>query len=93
MKSKSRSRRLLSVFSAFVWELILLATTASSPTKQGLHDRMANTALVQPVGAQTPAVTCLVIVVALFALWVVGLVLVLLSGDVSRILSEVGTSI
>jgi uncharacterized RDD family membrane protein YckC len=78
---------------AFVWELILLATTASSPTKQGFHDRVANTALVQPAGAQTPAVTCLVVVVALFALWVVALVLVLLSGDVARILSAVGTSV
>ena len=82
-----------SVLCAFVWELILLATTASSPTKQGVHDRIVNTALVQPASAQTPAVTCLVILVALFALWVLGLVLVLLSGDVSRILSEIGASV
>jgi uncharacterized RDD family membrane protein YckC len=83
----------LGALGAFVWELILLATTASSATKQGLHDRIANTALVQPANAQTPAITCLVIVVALFALWVVALVLVLLSGDVSRILSAAGTSV
>jgi uncharacterized RDD family membrane protein YckC len=83
----------LSALLTFVWELVLLATTASSATKQGVHDRIANTALVQPAGAQTPAVTCLVIVVALFALWLLGLVLVLLSGDVSRILSAVGSSI
>jgi uncharacterized RDD family membrane protein YckC len=83
----------ISALFAFVWELVLLATTASSPTRQGLHDKMASTALVQPADAQTPAVTCLVVVVALFALWVVGLVLVLLSTDVSSILSAVGTSI
>ncbi len=78
---------------AFVWDLALLATTAASLTKQGLHDRIANTALVQPAGAQTPAVTCLVIAVALFALWVVGAVLVLLSTGFSGILSAVGTSV
>lgn len=76
------------------WDIILLATTASSPTKQGLHDRMANTALVQPAGVSTPAVTCLVIFVALFALWIVGVVaLVFLGGQVSSILSSVGDSI
>ncbi|MHB8958878.1 MAG: RDD family protein [Candidatus Limnocylindrales bacterium] len=78
---------------AFAWDLALLATTAASPTKQGLHDRIANTALVQPAGAQTPAVTCLVIAVALFALWVVGVVLVLLSTGFAGILSAVGTSV
>lgn len=84
----------LGVLLILVWEITLLATTASSPTKQGLHDRLANTALVQPVGVSTPAVTCLVIVVALFALWIVGVVaLVFLGGQVSSILSGVGESI
>ena len=78
---------------AFVWDLALLATTAASPTKQGLHDRIANTALVQPAGVQTPAVTCLVIAVALFAFWVVAVVLVLLSTSFSGILSAIGTSV
>ncbi len=78
---------------AFAWDLALLATTAASPTKQGLHDRIASTALVQPAGAQTPAVTCLVIAVALFALWVIGVVLLLLSTGFSGILSAVGTSV
>ncbi len=84
---------LLAGLLAFLWDLALLATTASSPTRQGLHDRMANTALVQPAGTQTPAVTCLVIAVALFAFWVAAVVLVLLSGDISGILSAVGTSV
>ena len=47
----------------FIWTLVLLATTATSPTKQGLHDRMARTAMVQPAGAQTPAQACLILLV------------------------------
>lgn len=81
-------------FAALVWELVLLATTATSPTKQGLHDRIARTAMVQPANAQTPAQACLIILIALFAIWVVGVIaLVALGGEVSRILSTVGTSI
>jgi uncharacterized RDD family membrane protein YckC len=84
----------LAGFLAFIWEIVLLATTATSPTKQGLHDRIANTAMVQPAGAQTPAQTCLVIVVVLFGLWVLGIVaLIAIGGQVSSILSAVGTSI
>jgi uncharacterized RDD family membrane protein YckC len=79
---------------ALVWELLLLATTATSPTKQGLHDRIAKTALVQPAGAKTPAQACLFIVIGLFVLWIVGIVaLVALSGQITTILSNVGTSI
>lgn len=78
----------------FVWELVLLATTSSSVTKQGLHDRMANTAMVQPAGAQTPAVTCLVVFVVLFGVLLLGTVaLLFLGAQVSSILSNVGTSI
>ena len=77
-----------------VWVVILLATTATSPTKQGLHDRFADSALVQPQNAQTPAVTCLVILIALLAISVIGTVaLVFLGGQVSMILSNVGDSI
>jgi uncharacterized RDD family membrane protein YckC len=77
-----------------VWALILLATTATSPTKQGIHDRIASSALVQPLNARTPAMTCLVIVIALFVLWVVAVgALVFLGGQVSMILSNVGDSI
>jgi uncharacterized RDD family membrane protein YckC len=32
---------------AFVWFLVLLFTTASSPTKQGLHDKYAHTMVVK----------------------------------------------
>jgi uncharacterized RDD family membrane protein YckC len=77
-----------------LWILLLLITTALSPTKQGLHDRMAGTALVQPTNAPTPAKACLFIVLALLLIWVVGIVaLIFLGGQVSRILSNVGGSI
>jgi uncharacterized RDD family membrane protein YckC len=76
------------------WEILLLITTALSPTKQGLHDRIANTALVQPAGAQTPAKSCLILVIILLGIWVVGIVaLIFLGAQVSNILSSVGNSI
>jgi uncharacterized RDD family membrane protein YckC len=76
------------------WAVALLVTTAISPTRQGIHDRIADTALVQPAGARTPAMTCLVLVIALAVLWLVGVVaLVLLGAQVSSVLSNVGTSI
>jgi uncharacterized RDD family membrane protein YckC len=31
---------------AFIWDIVLLVTTASSPTKQGIHDRWADSAVV-----------------------------------------------
>jgi uncharacterized RDD family membrane protein YckC len=84
----------LGVLLGALWVLLLLATTATSPTRQGLHDRIAGSALVQPMGAQTPAMTCLVIVIGLFALWLIGVVaLVFLGTQVSSILSSVGSSI
>ncbi len=85
---------ILGALLAFAWAVVLLATTATSPSKQGLHDRMADTAIVQPADARTPAVTCLVLTVGLFLVWVLGLVaLVFLGGQVSSILSTVGGSI
>jgi len=79
---------------AVLWALLLLATTATSPTRQGLHDRIADTALVQPAGAQTPAMTCLILLVALFVVWVLAIVaLIFLGGQVSSILSAVGSSV
>jgi len=52
----------------FAWAVVLLLTTISSPTKQGLHDRFANTAVVRPAGASSSVIIgCLVIVVLLFA--------------------------
>ncbi len=85
---------IIGAMASFLWVTVLLATTATSATKQGLHDRAADTALVQPAGAQTPAVTCLLLLVGLLFLWVIGVVaLVALGGQVSSILSTVGESI
>ena len=77
-----------------LWAVLLLVTTAMSPTKQGLHDRMAGSALVQPPDAPTPAKACLLIALVLFGIWIVGIVaLIFLGGQVSSILSSVGSSI
>lgn len=78
-----------------LWNIVLLITTATSPTKQGLHDRFANSAVVRPANAGTGlAYGCLAIIVALLVVAVVALVgLVFLGTQVSSILSEVGDSI
>lgn len=79
-----------------IWSLVLLITTAMSATKQGLHDRFANTALVRPSGKGTSglATACLVIVVGLLLLSLVSVIaLVFLGEQVSKILSQVGESI
>jgi uncharacterized RDD family membrane protein YckC len=79
----------------FVWNIALLITTATSPTKQGLHDRLANSAVVRPANAGNGlAYGCLAIVVALLVVALVAIVgLIFLGGQVSSILSEVGESI
>lgn len=76
----------------FVWVIVLLISTVTSPTKQGLHDRFANSAVVRPTGAGTSAaMACLVIVILLFVLAIVSIVaLIFLGGQVSAILSTVG---
>ena len=59
-----------------LWALILLLTTVSSPTKQGLHDRFAETAVVRRVGSSNSLVVgCLVIVVLLFGALALAVVL------------------
>ena len=81
---------------SLIYTIVLLASTAISPTKQGIHDRMARSAVVQPAGAGTSgaATACLVIAIALLALAVFSAVaLFLLGGQISAILSEVGDSI
>ena len=79
----------------FVWNIALLITAATSPTKQGLHDRLANSAVVRPANAGNGlAYGCLAIVVALLVVAIVAIVgLIFLGGQVSSILSEVGESI
>jgi uncharacterized RDD family membrane protein YckC len=79
-----------------LWSIVLLVTTAASPTKQGLHDRFANSAIVQPVGGSSSGLVlgCLLILGLLGLLFLSAiLALVFLGGQVSTILSSVGTSV
>jgi uncharacterized RDD family membrane protein YckC len=80
----------------FVWELVLLGSVVSSPSKQGLHDRFAGTAMVQPVGGSSNGlvVGCLVIIGFLVLVSLISMVaLIYLGGQVSTILEEVGNSV
>lgn len=79
-----------------LWSIVLLVTTAASPTKQGLHDRFANSAIVQPIGGSSSGLLlgCLLILGLLGLLFVSAiLALIFLGGQVSTILSTVGTSV
>ena len=79
----------------FIWTIVLLITTATSPTKQGLHDRFANSAVVRPSGAGAGVATaCLILVIALLVISLLSIVaLIFLGAQVSSILSEVGNSV
>ncbi len=80
-----------------IWPFLLLITTVVSPTKQGLHDKFANSALVRPKAAGSSgglAMACLIVVGLLILLSIVSFVaLIFLGGQVSKILSTVGESI
>jgi RDD family len=78
-----------------VWSFALLVSTVTSPTHQGFHDRLAGSAMVRPAGAGNGlAITCLVIVLIAPLLVVISLLaLTFLGGQVSSVLSNVGTSI
>ncbi len=80
---------------AALWELVLLVTTILSPTKQGLHDRWAGSAIVQPVGREGPVVACLILAVLLLVILPIFsiVMLIVVGAQVSTILSTVGTSI
>jgi uncharacterized RDD family membrane protein YckC len=80
---------------SLVWSLVLFISTVSSPTKQGLHDRFANSAVVRQANAGNGLVyACLTVVFILPVLAIVAIVaLIFLSGQVSDILSAVGTSV
>jgi uncharacterized RDD family membrane protein YckC len=79
----------------FIWWIVLLVTTIMSPVKQGLHDRIAGTALVRPLGdSSTAARACLIIVIVLALLFLVSIVaLIFLGGQVSGILRDIGNSV
>lgn len=77
----------------WVLAIALLLSTASSQTKQGLHDRLANSAIVQPIGLGNGAIVgCVIVLLILPLLAIVGIVaLLFLGGQVSQILSTVGS--
>ena len=79
-----------------VWWIVLIGSTALSPTHQGLHDKFANSALVRPSGSGSRglALAC-ALIVGLFLLFaILGIVaLILLGSQVSDILSRIGDSI
>ncbi len=76
-----------------VLEIVLLVTTVRSPTKQGLHDRYANSAMVEPTGAGLGALAgCLLALVIVVFISTVGIVaLLFLGGQISTILSATGS--
>ena len=79
-----------------LWLIVLTISMATSPTKQGIHDRFARSAVVQPAGASNAVVVgCLVLVGILVVLPLLVLVvaLVFLGGQLSTLLSEIGSSI
>lgn len=86
----------LSYYAVVAWIVVLLVTIAMSPTKQGLHDRVAETAVVQPTGgaASQAALGCLAIVLVVLMV-IVSLVaaLIFLGSQVSTILSDIGSSV
>jgi uncharacterized RDD family membrane protein YckC len=77
------------------YALILLITTITSPTKQGLHDRLADTAVVEPAGIGTSGLVlgCAAVALIVLILPIVAIVALLFLGaqmsDV--ILSAVGS--
>jgi len=77
---------------SLLWSLVLFITTATSPTKQGLHDRFANSAVVRPIGASNALVWgCLIIFVILPLVAIVGLIAI--GSQISSQLSIIGESV
>jgi hypothetical protein len=79
-----------------VWSIVLLISTVASPTKQGLHDRFANSAVVAPAGGSSNGLVmaCLLIIVGLVVIALIAIVaLIFLGGQINSILSAGGESI
>ena len=79
-----------------VWSIVLLISTVSSPTKQGLHDQFASSAVVAPAGGSSNGLVmaCLFIIVALVVIALLAIVaLIFLGGQINSILSAAGESI
>jgi uncharacterized RDD family membrane protein YckC len=81
---------------SLILPIVLLVTTVASPTKQGLHDRFAGSAVVQPAGrvSSGAATACLVVVIAVVVVSLLSIAaLIFLGGQIEQILSEVGESV
>lgn len=78
-----------------VWMLVLLASAARSPVKQGLHDRFAHSALVRPANrGGGPAMACLVVVILVGLLFVAAIAaLIYLGSQVNTLAPPPGTAI
>lgn len=83
----------LASIALLVWELVLLVTTAQSPTRQGLHDRFARSAVVEPKGAsRSAAIGCLILL--LFGLPIAIIVsLIFLGSQLEEVLRAIGESV
>lgn len=71
----------------FMWYVVLLISTITSDTKQGIHDRVAGTAVVQPagLGRSVLVLTCLVLIIGWIAFWLWLFVVLLLGGQISSL--------
>jgi uncharacterized RDD family membrane protein YckC len=81
---------------AFLWSIALLVSTIASDTKQGIHDRVARSAMVEPAGLGSSALVtaCLLLAIIFIVLPFVAIIgLIFLGGQISGILDEVGRSI
>jgi uncharacterized RDD family membrane protein YckC len=79
-----------------VWYLVILGTTASSATKQGVHDRFVGSAVVQPRGGSSNGLVtgCLVIIAILVIIPIIAIVaLIFLGSQVSDILENASRSV
>ncbi len=86
----------LGTFLWIVWVVLLLISTGTSPTRQGLHDRFAGSAVVQPSGQGSSGIVlgCLIIIGLLVILPLLTIIfLIFIGSQMSDILSRIGTSI
>jgi uncharacterized RDD family membrane protein YckC len=79
---------------SMLWLIVLLATTAMHPLRQGLHDRWARSVIVQPApgGSGLAIVGCLVLIVVLVVVLPV-LVLAVYGDRIRDVMLEVSRSV
>ena len=74
-----------------LWALVLLVSTIASPSKQGVHDRLARSAMVQPVGREGPVIPCLILFLLVFV--ILPIVAIVMIGALIGIGGQVSTVI